>query len=199
MLYLAFLFSPSSNKQKVYSKTQVWGIIWKPLLVSPWETKNNFMYLLIIVLQCNNNPNICSYHIWNTFNPSCTCFTKGKEESWWNPSLHAVHHLNLTPGALSNHKIEVEIVKRERKRSIKSRSLEKEPETSLVIKGYSYFVTQLFCFNIACWFIQINYLPVCNLEYLFWVQSIKLFMVYNLSTILIPMWYLQIVKQIMEV
>lgn len=66
---------------------------------------------------------------------------KGKEESWWNPSLHAVHHLNLTPGALSNHKIEVEIVKRERKRSIKSRSLEKEPEMSLVIKGYSYFVT----------------------------------------------------------
>lgn len=65
----------------------------------------------------------------------CMCFTKGQEESWWDPSLHAVHHLNLNPGALSKHKIEVEILKRERKRSLKSRGLEKEPEMSLVIKG----------------------------------------------------------------
>lgn len=78
----------------------------------------------------------------------CMCFTKGQEESWWDPSLHAVHHLNLNPGALSKHKIEVEILKRERKRSLKSRGLEKEPEMSLVIKGYSYFVSVSSSLNI---------------------------------------------------
>lgn len=66
---------------------------------------------------------------------SCLCYQEELEQPWWSTSLHAVHHLHLTPPELEAQKIEIEVIKSERSRPSQSSGAGKEPHRSIVIKG----------------------------------------------------------------
>ncbi|KAJ7387422.1 LIM domain kinase 1 [Desmophyllum pertusum] len=65
------------------------------------------------------------------------CFTREQKQPWWGASLHAVHHFHLTTTEAAKHKIEIETVKGEIKRHLQPEGVEKEPQSSIMIKGYN--------------------------------------------------------------
>lgn len=63
------------------------------------------------------------------------CYEKEQEQPWWSSSLHAVLHFHLMPFEVDKCKIEIEVVKSERKPS-QTGGAQKEPHLSIIIKGY---------------------------------------------------------------
>ncbi|KAL9981608.1 hypothetical protein ACROYT_G010334 [Oculina patagonica] len=65
----------------------------------------------------------------------CSCYTEEQEQPWWSSSLHVVHHFHLSTPLKC--KIEIEVVKGEKKRTLQPGGVEKEPSMSIMIKGYN--------------------------------------------------------------
>ena len=69
---------------------------------------------------------------------SCLCYEEELDKPWWSSSLHAVHHFHLTAFEGERRKIDIEVVKTERRRPSQTggRGAQKDPHLSIIIKGY---------------------------------------------------------------
>lgn len=91
--------------------------------------------LILVIISILFQHTVTIYFICG-LNCSDLCFTREQKQPWWSASLHAVHHFHLTTTEAAKHKIEIETVKGERKRHLQPEGVEKEPQSSIMIKGY---------------------------------------------------------------